>query len=503
MFAIRYSWSPVRRIATVLLLMCLAGVVAVACACCWPVLTRRTEIVVHDWRGSGETGTLDLRAPPELVPVWFDGPLTHLERLTPRREWRFLFTDVFGRARAIHVPPGLYAFTRGEGTSANVEAIGIEVLPGQAQRVTLGRTRPTPVTVHGQVRAESLNGEEITVRAVQPRWPFIEEEFEAAAEKDGSFRLDMPEVGDGEIGVTLRTPKGQPERSACIGFRRRLGGSEPLVLECPPGTVLGTVLDEHGRPDRGANLHLEWEQPGPEATSWPISYWTQADENGRFQFSHVFRGPFVLVVEGPWNQNSEFRIPMRFDGSLQDDRLDFGTLRTEVAGRLRVTRNIPPPWVEDHGVEVQARRAGDLRGVPFSVGRFEQHSGVTEFTLQPGRYEVWCVLPDGSRLVASANVSQASLAEVSLQESPGAWLDVRADDRAGQPIAFRLAVFDGQGRLEGTDRAVRFASFAHAAINLSTGAHELLAWDVSGQVARQTVEIHAREHLELRLRFGL
>jgi hypothetical protein len=482
-----------RRIAVALLVLCLAGVVA---ACCWPDLARRTTIVVQDWGGDAESGTLDLRAPPPLSPIWFDGPLTHLERLTPRYEWEALFTDMFGRARATHVPPGLYAFTRGEGAPVNVEAIGIEVLPGRTQQVTLGRTRPTPVTVHGQVRAVVREGEEISVRGVQPRWPFIEEEFETTAAKDGTFRLEMPEVGDGEIAVDLGVPANQSGDTACIGFRTRMGGSEPLILECPVGTVEGTILDENGGPVRGTSLKLEYAQPRPEANPWPVWNLSQTDESGRFHFTHVFRGAFVLVVEGPWTEGTKAPISMRFDGSLDDDRLNLGTLRREAAGHMRVTRNIPAGEIG-----VQVRRAGSPLRSSFNAGWVEPGMCSAEFALQPGQYEVWSVLPGGARLVASASVSPTTLTDVSLQGAPGALLDVRADDRNGQPTAFRMSVLDGQGNVENDDRDAHFASFAHTSIDLPDGRHEVVAWDVSGRTARQSIDLRSGDHPELHLHF--
>lgn len=481
----------------------LAGLAAVM-LCPWDrqgaLALNWSSAPVTDWKGVGATGTLELRARPPLGPWWFKEPLTHLERLAPDPDWNFLFTDVFGRARVVNLPEGLYLFSRGEGTPVNVEAVCVEVRAGETSRVTLGEERATPITVHGRIRGNVPPGSELGVRANPVRWPYPEDEFEADVERSGEFLLKVPEEGATELIVDLRTPvSGQKAGSQTrLVFRERLSRRRTVELELPVGIVRGRVVDADGRPEAGVDVHLELPDPEPEDNLW--SWWISAetDETGRFEIHAAPRGPFTLVVWGRSLEQDHCWTRAFVDATLRDDVMDLGAVSIPREGRLRTVRELGVRSGPDFGFPVQLRRLAAAAVISFDMGRLDEGIDMKEAWCPSGRFEVrgWRKKP------VPVEIAPGSVSEVRLEEIPVGRIDVRADDENGTPAAFHLRVLDSKGMPEHEVRSVLTMRFAHTLPSLSTGRHEVLAWDIEGRMVRQHFELHADESLQVRLHFG-
>ncbi len=308
-------------------------------------------------------------------------------------------------------------------------------------------------------------------------------EWNSALEADGSARWQLDAAGASFASIDAWAPGYRPTRSRSAVTP---GGTTEFVL-VPGATVTGLVVDRTGAPVADARVTLSVREDGLAFESLGNH---RTDTDGRYRIGTVADGPCLLRAKK--SQVGQGTQPVDLAGRVV---LEAPTIALagdgEIVGRVVFAGGSPVPQLR-----LDAKLLGDAASPGLkSAALSTDESGRFHFRgLVEGEFQIEHALvrnaPD-SCFCAEGRVRTGD-PEIELTLA-AASLDVRAENAAGQPLAFaQLDVMD-----KSADRIVmRFSSMnpvLSQRLLLPTGSRYELKSEVDGAPLSVTFELEASE----------
>jgi hypothetical protein len=263
----------------------------------------------------------------------------------------------------------------------------------------------------------------------------------ATSAADGGFQFQV----DGPGPYTFSLEPAEPSADTRVKVSIEARGTVDLVLELPASRVSGLVVDGEGRRLGGTRLELRLDGDRGDASVSGMGGSVDADAQGRFEFTHVAPGTYMLIGSNAW------------DAPTKHGKTKLGGLVVREGAGLADVKFVMLPGCR---VEGYARRPDGQPGAGAQVfvregsGRILSEDWDVDpagkFVIEdlpPGRYSFQAVgghmVSPESELIALAETTPTKL-ELALQNATDLLVQtLKANDSA---VYARLELVDASGR---------------------------------------------------------